>query len=167
MERDKPEMRRRVINVGTGATERSKLTLGRAASSPSYNADKVLSCGCLYHLALARSGTLEVAGEGAPVVLDSHVVAVFSSFAVLGGIYDGLVEIGPEPQVEPAPAESWEVSDGGLIYAFTLRDNRTAVFTPEEPLTPFVANTANNERPMLESAHDKEGTNHPPRVTGQ
>ena len=79
----------------------------------------------LLGLATAQTGTLELAVEGSPVGLDPHVVTAFSSFAVLGQIYDGLVETNAELQVEPALAESWEVSDDGLIYTFKLREGVT------------------------------------------
>ena len=81
-----------------------------------------------FGLALAQSepsGTLELAVDQAPVGLDPHVVTAFSSFAVLSQIYDGLVENNAELQVEPALAESWEISEDGLTYTFTLRGGVT------------------------------------------
>ena len=79
----------------------------------------------LLGFALAQTGTLEIAVEGSPVGLDPHVVTAFSSFAVLGQIYDGLVETNADLQVEPALAESWEVSGDGLTYTFKLRGGVT------------------------------------------
>ena len=75
--------------------------------------------------AFAQTGTLELAVDQSPVGLDPHVVTAFSSFAVLGQIYDGLVETNADLQVEPALAESWEVSGDGLTYTFELRDGVT------------------------------------------
>ena len=75
--------------------------------------------------ASAQTGTLELAVDQAPVGLDPHVVTAFSSFAVLSQIYDGLIETNADLQVEPALAESWEVSGDGLTYTFTLREGVT------------------------------------------
>lgn len=71
----------------------------------------------------AQSGTLEVAVDQAPVGLDPHKVTAFSSFVVIGQIYDGLLEVNSDLQLEPALADGWEVSDDGLTYSFTLRDD--------------------------------------------
>lgn len=73
--------------------------------------------------ALAQEGTLEIATDQAPVGLDPHVVTAFSSFVVLDVIYEALVEIDPDLAIQPALAESWEVSDDGLSYDFQLRDD--------------------------------------------
>ena len=97
----------------------------------------------LFGLASAWRGTLEVTVKRTPVVgLDPHVVAAFSSFAVSGQIYNGLIEASADLQVERALAESWEVPDDGLTC--TLRDDRTVMFTPEEPSAPFLADTADD-----------------------
>ena len=73
-------------------------------------------------LAFAQSGTLEIAVDQSPVGLDPHIVTAFSSFAVIGQIYDGLLEVNADLQLEPALATEWTVSDDGLTYTFTLRD---------------------------------------------
>src|SRR5690554_4876824 len=71
--------------------------------------------------ALAQ-GVLEIATDTAPVGLDPHKVTAFSSFVVIGQIYDGLVELNADLAVEPALAESWTVSDDGLTYVVKLRE---------------------------------------------
>ncbi len=73
-------------------------------------------------LVFAQSGVLEIAVDQSPVGLDPHVVTAFSSFVVIGQIYDGLLEVNADLQLEPALATSWEVSDDGLSYTFTLRE---------------------------------------------
>lgn len=75
--------------------------------------------------ALAQDGTLEIAVDQAPVGLDPHLVTAFSSFVVIGQIYDGLIEFDAELGVGPALATSWEISDDGLVYDFALRDDAT------------------------------------------
>jgi peptide/nickel transport system substrate-binding protein len=72
--------------------------------------------------AWAQSGTLEIAVDTAPVGLDPHKVTAFSSFVVIGQIYEGLVEVNADLGIEPALAESWTVSDDGLTYVFKIRE---------------------------------------------
>ncbi|MEM6429980.1 MAG: ABC transporter substrate-binding protein [Deinococcota bacterium] len=95
----------------------------------------------LLGLATAQEGTLELAVDQSPVGLDPHVVTAFSSFAVLGQIYDGLVEINANLQVEPGLATSWDISDDGLTYTFTLREGVTfhngRPFTAEDVVYSF------------------------------
>ncbi len=72
--------------------------------------------------AFAQQGRLELAVDQSPVGLDPHVVTAFSSFAVIGQIYDGLLELNAGLALEPALATSWTVSDDGLTYVFQIRD---------------------------------------------
>lgn len=72
-------------------------------------------------LAYAQKGTLEIAVSQAPVGLDPDIATAFSSFAVIGQIYEGLVEVNSKLQIEPALATSWTVSPDGLTYTFDLR----------------------------------------------
>src|SRR5690606_15605763 len=72
--------------------------------------------------AAGAQGVLEIATDTAPVGLDPHKVTAFSSFVVIGQIYDGLVELNADLAVEPALAESWTVSDDGLTYVVKLRE---------------------------------------------
>lgn len=71
---------------------------------------------------LTQSSTLEIAVDQSPVGLDPHIATAFSTFVVIGQIYDGLLELNADLGLEPALAESWAVSDDGLSYTFTLRD---------------------------------------------
>lgn len=86
--------------------------------------------------AFAQQGRLEIAVDQAPVGLDPHIVTAFSSFNVIGQIYDGLLEVNAALEVEPALATSWTVSDDGLTYVFQLRDGVTfhngRAFTAED-----------------------------------
>jgi len=73
--------------------------------------------------ALAQQGTLEIAVDQAPVGLDPHLVTAFSSFVVIGQVYDGLIEFDADLKIGPALATSWEISDDGLVYDLELRDD--------------------------------------------
>jgi peptide/nickel transport system substrate-binding protein len=75
--------------------------------------------------AVAQSGMLDIAVDQSPVGLDPHVATAFATFAVIDQIYDDLVELNADLQLEPALAESWDVSDDGLTYTFQLRPGVT------------------------------------------
>ncbi len=44
---------------------------------------------------------------------------------VYSNVFEGLTRFGPDGSVNPGLAESWEVSDDGLVYTFALRDGVT------------------------------------------
>ena len=67
-----------------------------------------------------------IAAQGAePDRLDPHLTSAYASFQVLENVYDTLVQPGPDLQMEPALAESWEISDDNLTWTFTLREGVT------------------------------------------
>ncbi len=37
-------------------------------------------------------------------------------------LFDGLVQVGPNMEVEPLLAKKWDISDDGLVYTFTLKE---------------------------------------------
>ena len=52
-----------------------------------------------------------------PATMDPHVAAAVNDFRILVNIYEGLVRYAPGTlEVEPALAESWEISDDGTVY---------------------------------------------------
>ena len=69
-----------------------------------------------------------------PKSLDPHTVTAVNDFRILMNIYEGLVRYKDGTlEVEPALAESWEISDDGKTYTFDLRDGVT--FHDGTPLT--------------------------------
>lgn len=70
----------------------------------------------------AQQGTLELAVDSSPAGLDPHIITAFSSTAILSQIYDGLMEVNADLEVEPALATSYAVSADGLSYLFNLRE---------------------------------------------
>ena len=57
-----------------------------------------------------------------PQSLDPHTVTATNDFRILVNVYDGLVRFKDGTlEVEPALAESWEISDDGKTYTFKLR----------------------------------------------
>jgi peptide/nickel transport system substrate-binding protein len=73
----------------------------------------------------SKGGTLIAAISGEPDQLDPHKTSAYASFQVLENVFDTLVEPDDELQFQPALAESWETSDDGLTWTFTLRDGVT------------------------------------------
>jgi peptide/nickel transport system substrate-binding protein len=58
-----------------------------------------------------------------PKSLDPHTVTATNDFRILVNIYDGLVQFKDGTlEVEPALAESWEVSEDAKTYRFKLRE---------------------------------------------
>jgi peptide/nickel transport system substrate-binding protein len=82
--------------------------------------------------ALAQQGTLRVALEP-PVQLDPAFASSDSEIAVLNAIYDYLVDIDADNDVQPRLARDWDVSSDGLSYTFRLVDD--AEFHDGDPLT--------------------------------
>ncbi len=70
---------------------------------------------------VAAQNTLDIAVDQSPVGLDPHIATAFATFAVVDQVYEDLVELNADLQIEPALAESWDVSDDGLTYTFHLR----------------------------------------------
>jgi peptide/nickel transport system substrate-binding protein len=72
--------------------------------------------------AAGRGGTLVAAISGEPDQLDPHKTSAYASFQVLENVFDTLVEPDEELTMQPALAESWETSEDGLTWTFTLRE---------------------------------------------
>lgn len=74
-------------------------------------------------------------GNGAEVQnLDPHLVTGDGEHRVLSSLFEGLADLDPETMKPvPAAAESWTVSDDGLQYTFTIREN--AKWSDGAPLT--------------------------------
>ncbi|MFN3144689.1 MAG: ABC transporter substrate-binding protein [Paracoccaceae bacterium] len=117
----------------------------------------VLGLGLLAAPATAQTppGVLVVGQIAEPKALDPHAVTAVNDFRILMNVYDGLVRYKSGTlEVEPALAESWEISDDGTVYTFTLREGVT--FHDGTPLT-AEAVKFNFDR-MLDEAHPYHDT---------
>ncbi|MFN7225547.1 MAG: ABC transporter substrate-binding protein, partial [Paracoccaceae bacterium] len=57
-----------------------------------------------------------------PKSLDPHTVTATNDFRILVNVYDGLVRFTDGTlEIEPALAESWDISEDGKTYTFKLR----------------------------------------------
>lgn len=73
-----------------------------------------------------EANNILIAAQGAePDRLDPHLTSAFASFQILENVYDTLVQPGDDLTMEPALAESWEISDDQLTWTFTLREGVT------------------------------------------
>jgi len=69
---------------------------------------------------------LVAAVSAQPDQFDPHATSAYPSFQVLENVYDTLVVPNPaDLTMEPSLAESWETSEDGLTWTFTLRDGVT------------------------------------------
>ncbi|MDA0184645.1 ABC transporter substrate-binding protein [Solirubrobacter phytolaccae] len=78
----------------------------------------------------AEGGTVRVAVGQRAGNLDPHDYA--GLFQVQDLLFDGLVKYAKDGEIEPSLAESWEVSEDGKTYTFTLREGVT--FTDGAPV---------------------------------
>ena len=70
--------------------------------------------------------TLDLAFFADMATADPDIFYDIEGLAVMQSVYDGLLGYAPDStEVEGVLAESWEVSDDGLTYTFTLREGLT------------------------------------------
>lgn len=85
----------------------------------------MLASAALWHPATAQTppGVLIVGQIAEPKSLDPQAVTAANDFRILENLYDGLVRFKDGTlEVEPALAESWQISEDGKTYTFTLRE---------------------------------------------
>ena len=68
-----------------------------------------------------------------PQTFDPHLIENISSYRFAAQIFGGLVRLDRDLRVVPAAAESWDISDDGLVYDFHLHPD--AVFHSGKPVT--------------------------------
>ena len=70
-------------------------------------------------------GVLRAGMQTDPVGLDPHATQATASRNMLENVYDTLVMFDSSMQIVPGLAESWETSEDGLSWTFTLREGVT------------------------------------------
>lgn len=70
----------------------------------------------------AQAVTLNMMNGAEPGTLDPHKASGDWQNRIIGDYIEGLVAEDATAEPIPGQAESWEVSDDGLVYTFTLRD---------------------------------------------
>ena len=107
------------------------------------------------------AGELRIANSGEPDTLDPHHVSGTWENRIIGDMFMGLTTEAADGSVIPGAAESWEVSDDGTVYTFTLRDHTWSDGTPVTA-DDFVFAHAADPRPggggrvRLAALHDQE-----------
>jgi oligopeptide transport system substrate-binding protein len=69
------------------------------------------------------AGELRIANSGEPDTLDPHHVEGVWENRIIGDVFMGLTTEAADAKVIPGAAESWQVSDDGLVYTFKLREH--------------------------------------------
>lgn len=80
----------------------------------------------------AQDNVLSVAIASEPPAIDPALATDTTSGALIDNVFEGLTDSQPDGEVIPAGAESWEVSEDGLVYTFNLREE--AVWSNGEPV---------------------------------
>jgi peptide/nickel transport system substrate-binding protein len=81
----------------------------------------------------ATGGTVRIGWGGSPDSLNPGNGVLAESYTLYGLMYDTPIEITKDGEYVPELAESWEVSDDGLTWTMTIRDDAT--FHDGEPVT--------------------------------
>lgn len=84
-------------------------------------------------IAGAGAATLNIHNGGDPSSLDPHKLSGDWENRIAGDIFEGLVTEDKGAEPIPGQAESWTVSDDGLVYTFKLRDG--IAWTDGTPVT--------------------------------
>ncbi|GGH35736.1 ABC transporter substrate-binding protein [Paenibacillus segetis] len=106
------------INTSNGASAESETNTGTAQNTTG----KVMA-----------GGTVRVAMSTEPDNLDPYLSAATDTQSMMDNVFDGLFEAGENSDLIPAIASSYQVSDDGLTYTFTL--NQGIVFHDGSELT--------------------------------
>jgi peptide/nickel transport system substrate-binding protein len=111
------EMMKRATALGLSASAVSTLSLaaiavpGTGSIARAQDADPEPVAG----------GTLRMGMQADPTAFDPQVTSATAIWRVVEHIYDTLLRIQPDLTVGPGLAESWTISEDGLVYTFTLR----------------------------------------------
>lgn len=110
---------------GCGSTAASSASAGSTASSTASVASTAASG--------STRDDIVVGMTQEPATLDPNNMGDGAGFQVAANIYESLLWINDDLEVEPLLAKSWDVSDDGLTYTFHLEENVT--FHNGEPFT--------------------------------
>lgn len=84
-------------------------------------------------IGLAQANTLNIHNGSDPASLDPHKVSGNWEDRIVSDIFEGLIAEDSKGGVIPGQAESWTVSDDGLVVTFKLRDG--IVWSDGHPVT--------------------------------
>ena len=83
--------------------------------------------------ASAQEKVLNLATNAEPPTIDPALSTDTTSGSIIDNVFENLTEITNENELVPGAAESWEVSEDGLVYTFHLRED--GVWSNGDPVT--------------------------------
>lgn len=86
--------------------------------------------GLVTSTAVSAETVFRVGNMGEPTSLDPHKVAGVWENRVLGDMFLGLTTEAADGKTIPGAAESWTISDDGLVYTFKIREHAWSDGTP-------------------------------------
>jgi peptide/nickel transport system substrate-binding protein len=107
---------------GTGTSVDITTTTAPGATTTTAPPSTETTAGVTTTTASSGGDNVLVAAQGAePDTLDPHMTSSYASFQVLENVYDTLVQPAADLSMEPALAESWDISGDNLTWTFHLR----------------------------------------------
>ncbi len=76
-------------------------------------------------VAVEKPSIVRLTMPSEPDSLDPYISDASDTEAVMHNVYEGLVLFDEEGRIVPGLAESWQISEDGLVYTFHLRDDVT------------------------------------------
>ena len=149
----------RAAALGLSAAAISSLSLA-AKAAPGVTSVKLAT---LAQSTPVTGGTLKVGLQADPTALDPHTQSLTAIWHVVEHLYSTLVRVKPDLSVEPALAETIDISDDGVVYTFHLRANAMfsdgttvtaddVVFTFTRLLDPQTASTSASDLSSVKGA---------------
>lgn len=92
-----------------------------ASSAPASSTAASAAAGSAATTHTAAPGTLTIGTIEEPDTLNPYITQLVTSNNVLSGVMEGLLKYDSEQKLQPALAESYQVSPDGLTYTFKLR----------------------------------------------
>ena len=87
----------------------------------------------LVPMASAQEQVLNISTSAEPPTIDPSLASDSTSGSIIRNVFEGLVTTSQEGEILPGVAESWEVSEDGLVYTFKLRGD--ALWSNGDPVT--------------------------------
>lgn len=109
------------------------VALWLAACGPAEDASPPAKIGGGSGTERAAVQVLRVGNGAEPQTLDPHRAEGVPESNILRDLFEGLVGEAPDGSLVPGAAESWAISDDGLVYTFTIRAD--ARWSNGEPVT--------------------------------
>ncbi|GHC69763.1 peptide ABC transporter substrate-binding protein [Limoniibacter endophyticus] len=82
---------------------------------------------------VAQAQTYNRGNDTDPTTLDHQKTSTVAEGHIMRDLQEGLVAFGPKAEIVPGAAESWEISEDGLVYTFKLRED--GKWSNGEPVT--------------------------------